>query len=286
MTISTNDLFQLPPNTHLGFVGAGQMATALARGFVKAGLIEAGNVTATDPSEAARELFAANLRKARVVESNEAALLDAGMIVLAVKPQAMAEVCRPLAKLVTRDHLFISIAAGVRIASLAEWLGTERIIRVMPNTPALVGKTAAAWCAGPNATANDGRLVAGLLASMGQAVEVEESQMDAVTGLSGSGPAYIFEVIEALAAGGELMGLPRDKALLLAAQTVYGAAAMVLETGEEPTSLANRVKSPGGTTLAGCQVLEERGMRGAFIAAVEAATRRGEELGSGGGIKN
>ena len=183
---------------------------------------------------------------------------------------------------VTADKLVISIVTGVRLQSLAEGLGPCRLVRVMPNTPCLVGQSASAYCLGPGATAADGELVvAACSARLGLAVAVEEKLLDAVTGLSGSGPAYVYVMIEALADGGVRLGLARDVALRLAAQTVKGAAEMVLTTGEHPGVLKDRVASPGGTTIAGLHVMENHGVRGALISAVEAAAQRATELAGG-----
>src|SRR5262249_39840467 len=163
----------------------------------------------------------------------------------------------------------------------AEGLGPCRLVRVMPNTPCLVGMSASAYCLGPGATSADAELVNKLLSAVGLAVALGEEQLDAVTGLSGSGPAFVYLMIEALADGGVRMGLPRDIALRLAAQTLKGAAEMVLATGDHPGVLKDRVASPGGTTIAGLHVLEQQGVRGALISAVEAAARRATELASG-----
>ena len=176
--------------------------------------------------------------------------------------------------------LLVSIAAGVRIQSLAESFGPGRIIRVMPNMPALVGCSASGYSLGSEASAEDGELVERLLGAVGRAVPVDEKLLDAVTGLSGSGPAFVFVMIEALADGGVRMGLPRAVAMTLAAQTCKGAAEMVLATGEHPATLKDRVASPGGTTIAGLQALETGAVRAALMSAVEAATRRATELGS------
>jgi pyrroline-5-carboxylate reductase len=266
--------------TNLGFIGAGRMATALATGCLKAKLLSASQVLASDPIEASRQKFAAEAPGAVVSADNAAVINGAKTIVLAVKPQMMAEVLRGIAPHVTPRHLLISIAAGIPIARLAAGLpqGT-RLVRVMPNTPCLVGAGASCFSRGAAATADDAALVHRLLASVGKAYEVQESQLDAVTGLSGSGPAFVYTVIEALAEGGQLGGLPAELALELAAQTAAGAAAMVLETRLPPAELRNQVTSPGGTTLAGLEELNKRDGAAAFRAAVEAATRRSIELG-------
>ena len=203
------------------------------------------------------------------------------MIVLAVKPQNVPAVLADLRGRIGGEKLLISIVAGVRLAVLADGLGDGRLARVMPNMPCLVGASASAYSLGPSATAADGELVAKLLGAVGRAFAVEERLLDAVTGLSGSGPAFVFVMIEALADGGVRMGLPRTVATALAAQTCQGAAAMVLATGEHPAALKDRVASPGGTTIAGLQALEAGGLRAALMAAVEAATRRAVELGGG-----
>ncbi|MDB4721510.1 pyrroline-5-carboxylate reductase, partial [Verrucomicrobiales bacterium] len=173
-----------------------------------------------------------------------------------------------------------SIAAGLQLLDLEKSLGeSARVIRVMPNTPALVGKGASAFSRGTRATDDDADFVTNILGSVGKVLEVPENQIDAITGLSGSGPAYIYTIIEALADGGVLVGLPKDKSLLLAAQTVAGAAEMVLQTKEHPASLRDQVTSPGGTTIAGLAALESGKLRATLIEAVKAATLRSEELG-------
>lgn len=264
----------------VGFLGAGQMARALAAGFVRAGLVSAEQVLASDPAAAAREAFLRELPGAKILADN-GAVAEAEILVLAVKPQQVAAVLQELKPHLNARHLLISIAAGIRASTLAQGLGDSvRLVRVMPNTPCLVGQSASGYCLGPRATVADGRLVAQLLESVGKAFAVDEKLLDAVTGLSGSGPAFVYLMVEALSDGGVRMGLPRDVALALAAQTVRGAAEMVLATGEHPAVLKDRVASPGGTTIAGLQALEAGGLRGTLMAAVEAATRRSIELGS------
>lgn len=202
------------------------------------------------------------------------------MLILCVKPGDVPEALREAGDLTGK--LLISIAAGVPLRRLREWApGAPRLIRVMPNTPALIGKGAAAYAAAEGATTEDMAVTERIFGAVGVVVSVKEELLDAVTGLSGSGPAFVYTVIEALADGGVLMGLPRDVALRLAAQTVLGAAAMVLETGMHPAQLRDQVTSPGGTTIAGIEVLEAAGMRAAIIGAVRAATERSSELGKG-----
>ncbi len=203
------------------------------------------------------------------------------VLFLAVKPQQIAQALGNLRGKVGPGKLVVSIAAGVRLATLAEGLGNTAVplVRVMPNTPCLVGQGASAYCLGSHATEEHGRLVKQLLEAVGIAFPVDEKLLDAVTGLSGSGPAFVYVMIEALSDGGVRMGLPRNVATALAAQTVRGAAEMVLRTGEHPGVLKDRVTSPGGTTIAGIQALEAGGLRAALMAAVEAAARRSAELG-------
>jgi pyrroline-5-carboxylate reductase len=264
----------------IGFIGAGQMAAALAGGFVRAGLVNPEQIVAHDPSTTAVEHFVGQVPGCRTLASNAEVLDAADVIFLAVKPQTMAAVMEQTRGWGSDGKLLVSIAAGIPLASLTAGFDSERIIRVMPNTPCLVGRGAAGFALGPAATAEDGRLVASLLESVGVAFEVDERLLDAVTGLSGSGPAFVYMVIEALSDGGVRMGLPRAIATQLAAQTVQGAAAMVLASQEHPAVLKDRVASPAGTTIAGMQALEEHGLRAALIAAVETATERSIQLGA------
>jgi pyrroline-5-carboxylate reductase len=199
-----------------------------------------------------------------------------------VKPDQVAAVLAEQRGNFTNAHLLISIAAGVTLAKMeAALLAGTRVIRVMPNTPALVGEAAAAFALGKSATAADGELVKKLLSAVGIAFQVKESLLDAVTGLSGSGPAYVYQFIEALSDGGVAAGLPRDIATKLAAQTVLGAAKMVLETGQHPGALKDQVTSPGGTTIEGLHELEKGKMRATVMSAVRAATEKSKKLGQG-----
>ncbi len=264
----------------IGFLGAGRMATALARAWSRSGRVAAADVLASDPLPAAREAFTRETG-CRATADNRAVAQHADALVLAVKPQTMAAVLGDVRDVVqARGPLVVSIAAGVTLAQLADALGSStRLIRVMPNTPCLVGASASGFTPGEHATAADVSLVQGLLDDAGKAFRVPEALLDAVTGLSGSGPAFVYLMIEALSDGGVRVGLPRDVATALAAQTVLGAAKMVLETGEHPGTLKDAVASPGGTTIAGLHELERAGVRGALMNAVEAATRRATELG-------
>lgn len=256
------------------------MATALGRGFVNAKLVPASALTASDPSDAARAAFGQEVPGAQVVATNSNIFAACDVVILAVKPQLMKPVLAEVREVIRPDALVVSIAAGVTLAGLATGLqSNQRIVRVMPNTPCLIGRGASGFSLGPHATPADGKLVAQLLAAVGVAYEVPEAQLDAVTGLSGSGPAFVYTMIEALAQGGCEAGLPAELASALAAQTAVGAAEMVLATGETPAVLRDRVTSPGGTTLAGLKALEENGFQPAVVAAVVAATRRSVELG-------
>ncbi|EFJ11423.1 hypothetical protein SELMODRAFT_235312 [Selaginella moellendorffii] len=260
----------------VGFVGAGAMAEAIARGLSRASIVPFSRMIAADVSEARRRVF--EQLGVKTVESNHEVASSSDVIILAVKPQIASIVVKDLKPKLTEEHLLVSIAAGVTLDRLQEWAGEARIVRVMPNTPCLVGETAAAMSLGLFATNKDADLVKSLFEAVGKIHIVDEKLLNAVTGVSGSGPAYIFLVIEALADGGVAAGLPRNIALSLAAQTVYGSAKMVLETGKHPGLLKDEVASPGGTTIAGLHELEKGGVRAAFINAVVAATERGEKL--------
>lgn len=265
----------------IGFIGAGQMATALGAGFVRAGLVKPADLVAADPSSEAAAHFA-HTTGGRALTSNVEVAQRAEVLFLAIKPQKMVDVIAELKGKIAAETLVVSIAAGIRLATLEQGLGEHlRFVRVMPNTPCLVHQGASAYSVGRKATDADGELVHELLSAVGWAVAVEEKLLDAVTGLSGSGPAFVYVIIEALSDGGVRMGLPRTVATALAAQTVLGAAQMVRTTGEHPGVLKDRVASPGGTTIAGLQALEEAGLRGGLMAAVEAATRRSTEMGGG-----
>jgi pyrroline-5-carboxylate reductase len=262
----------------IGFIGSGQMATALARGWVAAGLTSENLLNASDPFAGAREQFH-DATGVRPTVENAPVVAGSDILFLAVKPQMMQGVLTELRSLLEPRHLVVSIAAGITLRQLREGLGDCRLIRVMPNTPCLVGAMAAGYTPSGTATEEDIELIDRLLNSVGRAFRVSEALLDAVTGLSGSGPAYVAVIIEALADGGVRMGLPRAAAFTLAAQTVLGTAKMLLETDIHPAELKDMVASPGGTTIAGLHSLERAGLRAALMDAVEAATRRATELG-------
>lgn len=263
----------------IGFLGAGKMATALARGWLAAGLTTPDRLLASDPMQLARDVFQRETG-VQAISDNLQVVTRSDVLILAVKPQTVAEVLDQVNTNLGERHLLVSIAAGVTLHQLAAHVGRDRrLIRVMPNTPCLVHASASAYAPAPTATPGDVRLVERLLNAVGRSVQLPEKLLDAVTGLSGSGPAFVYVIIEALSDGGVRMGLPRDVATCLAAQTVLGAARMILETGMHPGMLKDMVASPGGTTIAGLHALERGGLRAALMDAVEAATRRAEEMG-------
>lgn len=264
----------------IAFIGGGNMAEALLIGLARD--TEAGLASGLiiEPLEARRAELSARFG-AEVAEAADERLQAADIVIVAVKPQVMERALAPCREHLRDDVLIVSIAAGVTIAALETMLGgeTRKIVRAMPNTPALVGEGATAIAAGRYADAAALERAEAIFKSVGGVVRVTEDLLDAVTGLSGSGPAYVFQFIEALADGGVMNGLPRAEALALAAQTVKGAAALLLNTGEHPGVLKDRVASPGGTTIAGIAALERGGFRGTVIEAVSEATRRAKELG-------
>lgn len=269
----------------LGLIGCGKMGGALLRGVIKAGLVKTADITVCDKFPDSAAALAKEFKGLESVKSPAEVAAASDVILLAVKPQDMQKLLEGLAedpspKAKVKSCLFISIAAGLPLKSLEAWCGAgHRVIRSMPNTPALLLKGASAFARGSKATDKDAATAQAILGAVGTVSEVTETLLDAVTGLSGSGPAYVYTVIEALADGGVLMGLPRAAALQLAAQTVAGAAQMVLETGKHPAVLRDEVTSPGGTTIAGLEQLEGHGLRNSLIQAVRKATERAKELG-------
>jgi pyrroline-5-carboxylate reductase len=262
----------------IGFIGGGNMAEAFVKGLIKGGY-PAAEIIISDPSEPRRHFLTERYGIA-VTEENLEVVRGCDIIVLAIKPQLVTAVLGAFASEFTADKLLISILAGVATSTLEGILGgTPRVVRAMPNTPALVGEGAAGLCRGRFAGPDDLTYARRLFETFGIVCLVSEEQLDAVTGLSGSGPAYIFTVIEAMADGGVQEGLPRDTALALAIQTVLGAARLLKESGEHPALLRDKVCSPAGTTIAAVQVLEEKGLRATLMAAISCATRRSRELG-------
>jgi pyrroline-5-carboxylate reductase len=262
----------------LGFLGAGNMSGGLVKGLIQAG-VAPERVSVSDVSEDRRQELHEGYGVAATAD-NATLVRGCDVLVLAVKPQILGSVLGEVGDSVRGDQLVVSIAAGIPIAAIEERLPPRsRVVRAMPNAPAMVQAGATAIAAGRYAQEDDMRVARELFEAVGQVVVLDEPQLDAVTGLSGSGPAYVMLVIEALADGGVKMGLPRAAAHLLAVQTVLGSAALVLQSGEHPARLKDKVTSPGGTTIAGLHALERGGLRGVLIDAVEAATKRATELG-------
>lgn len=265
----------------IGFIGAGMMAEALIAGVLKAGIASPDRLIASDVSEA-RRLEMQRQYEIRTTGENGDVVAFADLIVLAVKPQHAAAVLDEIGPGLDGRKSIVSIMAGVSTATIEARLAPGvPVVRVMPNLPCIVGEGAAAVAPGRYATREHTDAAARILGATGRAVQVDEAQMDAVTGLSGSGPAYVFTVIESLADGGVAEGLPRQVALELAAQTVLGAAKLVLESGEHPAILRDRVTSPAGTTAEGLEALEAGGLRSALRQAVRQASRRSKALGEG-----
>lgn len=266
-------------NLKIGFLGSGAMATALARGIIAAGKASPEHVFAYDVAEAAARKFSEQTGAA-AVKSVQELMQHSDVIFLAVKPVHAVNALLSIQEAMGKPMLLVSIAAGVSLTAIESYLcESVRVVRVMPNTPALVRCGASGYCLGTNATPEDEKIVHSLLSAVGVAYQVTEEQIDAVTGLSGSGPAFVYMMIEAMSDGGVAAGLPRQIATHLAAQTVMGAARMVLETGQHPGVLKDMVTSPAGTTIEGIRHLEESGVRSAFIEAVMSATRRSRQLG-------
>ena len=265
-------------NKTIAFLGAGNMGEALIRGLLTAKTIMPSQIIATD----VRPERLGDLAKTfgiRTTDDNVKAVGDADIVLLAVKPQQMSAILAPLKSAVTVRKLFISIAAGVTTARIEGELGGKaRVVRVMPNTPALVGAGAAALAKGTYATDNDLAAAESILGAVGITVRVEERFIDAVTALSGSGPAYVFYVTEAMIKAGVAAGLDGALARKLAIQTVYGAAKLLVESGEEPESLRRKVTSPGGTTEAALKVMSEGKLAEIFAKAIKAAEQRSREL--------
>lgn len=263
----------------IAFLGTGNMAEAILKGLLRAGTARPEGIIATGRRTERLEELKRNYG-VRTTTDNLAAAREAEIIILSVKPQAMDKLVMQVAPALDHRKLIISVAAGVPIAALERRLGAgARIIRTMPNTPSLVGAGACALSRGEHASEEDLAVASRIFQSVGTTTVVDENLLDAVTGLSGSGPAYVFLVIEALSDAGVKVGLPRYTALKLAAQTVLGSAQLLIETNAHPGQLKDQVTSPGGTAIAGLHTLEAGGLRTTLINAVEAATRRAKELG-------
>jgi pyrroline-5-carboxylate reductase len=266
-------------NATVALIGGGQMGLALAAGWVASGLKAPAEIMVYDPAPAARSRLMQRVPGIRTAESAVAAAAAADLVILAVKPQQAAEACREMAPGITDRTVVVSIVAGMSTESLAAATRTNRIVRVMPNTPALVGRGVSVLCHAPEVSSADAEIVRTLFRAVGQVHDTSEQHFDAVTALSGSGPGYVALFVEALADGGVRAGLPRSLAQSLAIETLAGTAALLLESGDHPAVVRDRVTSPGGTTMAGLAVLEQRAVRAAISDAIAAAATRSRELG-------
>jgi pyrroline-5-carboxylate reductase len=263
----------------IAFIGAGAMGEALMRGWMRAGVVARENIVAADVMPDRLRFIAEQLRVSTTTDNLEA-VGGADVVLLAVKPNVVNAVMTQIAPTLTPQQTLLSIAAGISTKAIEKHLAAPvPVVRVMPNTPALVGAAASAICLGQHAREEHRQIAHTLFGAVGIAVDADEKWLDAVTGLSGSGPAYVYLFIESLSDAGVQQGLPREVATKLAAQTVLGAAQMVLTTGKHPGELKDMVTSPGGTTIAGIAALERGAFRGAVMSAVAAATQRAKELG-------
>lgn len=264
----------------IGFIGGGRMAEALIQGIIKAKLFGPEQIVAADPDANRRQVLAAQYGIKAFAQATDF-IAECGTLILAVKPQVMGPVLDSIKSSIHSSHLVISIAAGIQLSFMEGHLaGCQcRLVRVMPNTPALVQEGASALSPGDLATADDMVKARGIFDAVGRTVVLAENYLDAVTGLSGSGPAYVFSFIEAMIDGGVKVGLNRADAQLLVLQTVLGSVKLAMETNEHPAQLRAMVTSPGGTTIAGLHELARAGFSGIIMDAVEAATQRSKELG-------
>ncbi len=262
----------------IGFIGTGKMASAIIRGIVGKGVCAKEDILASNIHENSREKAKKELG-IRVTASSAEVAEWADVVVLAVKPQQIKDVFADGTVKMNAQQLLISIAAGTTIETLKSYVPDTKIVRVMPNICSTNFVGSSGFSQSPECTPEDRETVMEIFGAIGLCVEVKEKDMDAISGLSGSSPAFIFMVIDAMADAGVLMGLPRDMSIKLAAQTVMGSAVTVLESGEHPSSLKDKVCSPGGTTIEGVKVLEDYGVRAAFISAIQAATEKSKELG-------
>jgi pyrroline-5-carboxylate reductase len=266
----------LPASLSIAFIGGGNMATAIVGGLLKQG-VAPSQLLVVDPTEAARERMAS--LGARTLAQADASLAQAQVVVWAVKPQQFKEAAQACAAH-TSQALHYSVMAGLRTADMAKWLGTPRVVRAMPNTPALVGLGMTGLYAGVDVTDEERALVSALVAPTGQSMWLpQEADLDAVTALSGSGPAYVFYVLEAMIAAAEKLGLSSEQGRTLALATLGGATELARQSSDSPATLRQNVTSKGGTTYAAITTLEERGVKAAVMDAIEAAHKRAGELG-------
>lgn len=262
----------------IGFIGGGAMAEALIGGIVRAGLVRTTQILVSDVSPQ-RLAFLAQTYGVTGETDNQLVAANCEILFLTVKPNMVCAVLEGIATVLAPTTLVVSVAVGISIAVMEGKLSEQPVVRVMPNTPVAVGAGMSAIALGRRADGSHGEMVAALFDAVGKSVLIGEELIDAVTGLSGSGPGYAFVLIDGLADAGVRVGLPRKMATMLAAQTLLGAAKMVLETGEHPAVLRDGVTSPGGTTIAGIHVLEKRGVRAALSDAVAAACEKSREMG-------
>jgi pyrroline-5-carboxylate reductase len=272
------EVMEMTANKKVGFLGGGAMCEALIGGLISRGMLKPTQITVHDVVP--ERLHYLKERFSVHIEATSRGVATASdVLFLTIKPQVMPSVLIDIGKLVPKKTLVVSIAAGIKIATLEKYLAGVPVVRVMPNTPVAVGEGMAAVARGTYADEAAGILVSELFSAVGRAIQVDESMMDAVTGLSGSGPAFFFLMLDALSDAGVRVGFSRQNALLLSAQTMLGAAKMVLETGEHPGKLKDMVTSPGGTAITGVHMLEMHSIRAALIEAVVAATARSRDMG-------
>ncbi len=269
----------------IGFLGGGNMAEAMIKGLLSASFIESKNIISSDLSDERLQILK-DKYSIHVSQDNRDMAKNSDIIIIAVKPQAIKNVLSEIYDLINENKLIISVAAGVSIKSLESYLNLDghskvNVIRSMPNTPALVQAGVTALASGHNVSKSNLKIGHRIFEAIGKTVDVDETHLDAVTGLSGSGPAYIFTIIEALSDAGVKMGLSREVANILTIQTVLGSAKLALETGKHPGELKDMVTSPGGTTISGLHTIEKGGLRTTLINAVEEATKRSIMLGKG-----
>ena len=263
----------------IGIIGAGKIGSAILRGIIRTGLVGKEQAIASAPRDEVRQALAKETG-VKVTSDNGEVCDFANIVILTVKPQGVKPILESVAKRLGKNKLLVSVAAGVPTSRIESCLEKgARVVRVMTNTPCVIGAAASAYCPGSHATQEELVKVEMILKSVGIALPLEERHLDAVTGLSGSGPAFVFLFIESLADGGVQVGLSRDAALKLALQTVYGSARMALESGKHLGQLRDEVTSPGGTTIAGLYALEKGRMRGTIMEAVSQATYRSQALG-------
>lgn len=261
------------------FIGGGKICEAIVNGIIMSGFINKEDIVVCEPDDNRRNYMKETLGVCTASDSKKDLSLS-NVVVLAVKPNIVGIVLKDIGSSITENQLVISVAAGVPIKFMESFLSDScKVVRVMPNTPCLVSEAAAGVSLGSKATKDDEEFVTKMLSAVGKCFVVDEKLLDAVTGLSGSGPAYVFMIIQALSDGGVKMGLPRNVATTLAAQTVFGSAKMVLESGKHPGELKDGVITPGGTTIDGVYALEQGGLNASLISAVEAAANKSKELG-------